>query len=771
MTLRALTADDCRRTIDPRELRFESTEDVAPLSGIGAQERAIQALQFGLDIQQARFHVVVVGAAGTGRTFVARSVAKAVAMRRPTPDDVLLLPNPKRPSEPSTLSLPAGDGRAFAAAMQELHAKLVESIRGVADGERFKQARAKVRRRVTTEEAALEEVLRAAATAAGLVLTRTDNEVQLASENEGENPSPEALSAVAGSVDEFEAKLAAVHEEAEAELRGLMKQLLGQSVKACFAPVAQRYEGRLEIVSFLSEVENVVVKELELNIDEPSEEPPTLARGLVVPTVLTEHSPGSGAPVVEVPYPTLGALFGRTHAPPEADFPPEPGFAVAGAIHQANGGFLILPAAALLKNESLYEQLKACLLAEKFIIPEHNPSYYRGTSEELLFPSIALDLKVVLVASPSLFQELHEVDPEFSQLFKVQARFESTLSYEQGLVTYPQFLAGLTRDKGLVALTPEAVAELLSWGSRLAESQSRVTAQIGLIAEVATEAGYRAERVGKKIVDGPEVRAALDASRRRAGYFRDELHDLLARGIIQVDVTGRRTGQINAISVISDGPLSFGRPCRVTASVSPGFDGPIDIAREVAMGGPIHAKGVLILAGLMAARFGQRRPVSFRASVVFEQTYESIDGDSASLAELLSIVSSLSGVPLRQDLAVTGAIDQLGAVQAVGGINEKIEAFYDVCVAKGLTGTQGVLIPETCRDALVLRSDVVEAVRAGRFHVHTGAWIEDATELLTGVPAGTLDAHGEYPRGTVFHEVSERLGAYYRTMLELSRGA
>ena len=349
MSARELPASECRKLVSPNIFRFASTEETAPLSGIASQERALTALSFGLDIRQPRFHVVVVGASGTGRTFCARSVAKRIARDRPTPDDMLLMPNPRRPSEPTVLSLAPGEGRPFVDAMEELYTKLIDAVRGASEGERYKQARAKIRRRVTTEESRLEEVLKSAAKELGLELTRSEDEIQITSVDENAGPpNSEALQAIAGSIEEFESRLATVQDEADAELRGVIQHLLAEGVKGCFSPVRSRFSTSEAIVSFLGDVETVVTRELRRMVDEPrGEEAPTLSRGLVIPTLLTEHKPSSGAPVVEVPYPTLSALFGRTYAPPDSDFPPEPGFAVAGALHEANGGFLILPASSL----------------------------------------------------------------------------------------------------------------------------------------------------------------------------------------------------------------------------------------------------------------------------------------------------------------------------------------------------------------------------------------------------------------------------------------
>ncbi|MFO0612493.1 MAG: AAA family ATPase [Polyangiaceae bacterium] len=765
MALRKLEASECRRYAAPEDLRFASTDDVAPVSGVASQSRALSALSLGLELRQPRFHVVVVGPPGSGRTFSARSIAQRIALGRPTPDDLLLLPNPARPSEPTALNLPAGQGRAFVTDMTELYAKLVEGIRGATEGERFKHAQAKSQRRSRSEEAKFEAALKRDARALGLELERSGDEVEVQALAEGEEPTPEALESITGAIEEFESQLAKVHEEAELELRSVVKQLLGDAVKACFSAVVGKYEARDDIRDFLGELEVEVTRRVREMVEEPrGEDAPSLSRGFVVPTLLTEREAGSGAPVVEVAHPTLQSLFGRSYSPPDSAFPPDPGFAVAGALHQANGGFLILPASALLKNEALYEQLKACLLAEKFIVPEQNPSYYRGAAEELLFPSIPIDVKVILVAGPSLFQELHAADPEFSQLFKVQARFEPTLPRGEAMVTYPSFLAGLVKRRNLLPLTRDAVAELVFQGGRLAESQTKVTSRLGLIAEIATEASYVATRKSRDNVDAATITEALANAERRGSQFRDAIHELLTDGTIRIETRGHSIGQVNAISVLSDGPVTFGRPCRVTAVVYPGQEGPVNIAREVEMSGPIHAKGVLVLTGYLASRFAQTHPLSFSASLVFEQTYEAIDGDSASSSELYALISALSGLPLRQDLAVTGSVDQRGSIQPVGGLNEKIEAFYDVCVAKGgLTGTQGVLIPATNVDALMLRADVTEAIRTNMFHVYALNTVEEGIELLTSANPGGA-AGPPYPEGSVFARVEARLKRFYEVI-------
>jgi predicted ATP-dependent protease len=770
MAARELAYEEVRKELDPTSLGFESTKEVEPVRGVLAQERGLEALELGLEIRQPRFHVVVVGHPGSGRTFSVRSTAERVAKTRRTPDDLLLLPNPERPSEPVALFLPAGEGRAFCDTMSALYTKLTESLQTATGGERFKQSQARAQRKARREEAKLEGVLRAAAQAAGFDLERTGDEIEITPHTpEGETagePSPEDLEAISAALEEFEGKLADVHEEAEAELRAGVKHFLVEAVKSHFTPLHASFTEQAEIATFLASLEKAIASRLQQLIDEPrGDEAPALRRGFVVPTLLTERTPGSGAPVVEVHQPTLTALFGRSHSPPDEAFPPEPGFAVAGALHQANGGFLILPASGLVKNEALYEQLKACLIAGRFIVPEQNPSYYRGAAEELLFPSIPIDVKVLLLAGPSLFQGLHSEDPEFSQLFKIQARFEPTLPAADAGRTYATFLAGLAQERGLLPFSAAAVSELVFHGRRIAESQRKVTSGLGQIAEVATEASYLAQRRGEGVIDARDITAAIEGAHRRSSHFRDALHELLRDGTIKIETQGAMVGQVNAISVLSDGPIAFGRPCRVTAVVFPGHAGPLNIAREVEMSGPIHSKGVMVLTGFLASRFAQSRPLSFSASLVFEQTYEAIDGDSASSSELYALLSALSGIPLRQDLAVTGSVDQHGNVQPVGGLNEKIEAFFDVCQAKGgLTGTQGVLIPTNNVDALMLRLDVAEAIRDGRFHVYAVATVEDGVELLTGVPAGAAPMGQPFPTGSVFARADARLAQFDRLL-------
>jgi len=762
MTVAKLHADACRLVIDPDSIPGDSTADVKPLEGIRAQTRALRALDFGLDIHQPRFHVVAVGEPGSGRTFSSRSRAKHLAKGRPTPDDLLLLPNPNKPTEPTVISLPAGEGRPFADAMGKLHETLVDGLRRVPEGERFKQVRSRVERRAQTEEAELAAALSEIGEELGLQVERGEDEVHVAAV-EGEEPDEDAVRAITAAVEEFEEQLVELGERVEKELRDEVQRLMLDAVKHAFEPVIADFEGSQRIQTFLEDVHALVNKEIRGLVDE-HEESGSLNAGIVVPTLLAEHEPGSGAPVVEVAYPTVSALFGRSHVPPDSGFPPEPGFAVPGALHKANGGYLIVPARTLLKN-GVYEQLKACLLSGRFIPPEHDSTYFRGTVEELLFPQMPIDVKVVLVASPVLYQELHEADPEFSQLFKVQARFEHTFDLEQALQTYPAFLAGFLDARGLPPLTAAAVAELLQYGCRLVESRTKATAQLGLIAEVASEAAYLGANGDAKEIDDVMVRQALEAKHWRSRYFQDEVQRLLSDGTIRIEVEGAKVGQVNAISVLSDGPTMFGKPCRVTAVTYPGSEGPVNIAREVEMSGPIHAKGVLILKGFLAARFAQRLPLCFGASLVFEQTYDAIDGDSASTTELYALLSSLSGIPILQHYAVTGSVDQHGYVQPVGGLNEKIESFFDVCNTQGLTGEQGVLIPARNLDALVLRSDVAEAMEKGTFHIYAIETVEEGIELLTGIQAGELDEQGRYPDHTVYGAVQARLDRF-RTVLK-----
>lgn len=763
---------------------------------IAPQHRAVEALRRGLTERAPGFNVAVVGRRGTGRTFTAIALAREEALRRPAPRDLVLLANPRWPLEPVPVFLPAGTGPAFVRAMEELHARLEAAVHEVFEGRVRHRLHVEVHREQSAAERKIHDQLSKVAAEHGLGLVAgddgfdfvpLDDEADAAAEpvpaHAGEPSDTEAdaaeaaaaadteptaesearlsrqvldaLEAIRPHVEETQRQLALLEAEAQANLLQRQRAALRRDIEACFAAVPPRALLTDQVQTYIRRLHDHLhqVYHLEEGHHLPLTSVP-LPAGLVVPTLLVTSAEGDAAPIVHAQNVTLAGLFGRVVAGSNESRYPEPGTILAGDIHRANGGFLIIDAEALVKREAVYEHLKACLLARA--IQPHEED--EGPS--LRIQPIELDVKVVLVADPDLIHQLQELDPEFSRLFKIRADFEDDMSFEEGMRVYPGVASWLAANRGLSRCSRSAVAFLMHYGARLAEDQHRLTTNLGLLSDLITEATSLAR--GADELTDEHLKAALKLMRDRQGQLRDRLLDLHRYGLIRVEVSGKSVGQINGLAVVSDGFQSVGRPSRVTAVTYAGSHGPLNIEREVEMSGPIHSKGVLILSGYLHDRFARDYPLSFGASVVFEQTYTPIEGDSASTAELFAILSSLSGLPARQDIGVTGSVDQRGRVLPIGGVNEKIEGFFEVCRAHTLTGTQGVVIPESNVRNLVLRDDVIAAIADGQFFIWPISTVEEGVELLLGEPAGTPSEPDDagalrYPERTVYGRIERRI--------------
>lgn len=789
-----LGAEQC--TVSVREDALpESPSELALDLRIAPQHRAAVALRRGLAERAPGFNVAVVGRRGTGRTFTAIALAREEARRRPAPRDLVLLANPRWPLEPVPAFLPAGAGPAFIRAMEELHARLEAAVHEVFEGRVRHRLSVEVHREQSAAERKIHDQLSKVAAEHGLGLVAgddgfdfvpldDDDDEPAAGSGEGakaegaaESSEAEArlnrqvldaIEAVRPHVEETQRQLALLEAEIQATLLQRQRAALRGNIESCFAQVPERALPTEQVRAYIQRLHEHLQQlyHLEEGHHLPLTSVP-LPAGLVVPTLLVTSRPDDVAPIIHAQNVTLSGLFGRVVAGSNDSRYPEPGTILAGDLHRANGGFLIIDAEALVKREAVYEHLKACLLARA--IQPHEED--EGPS--LRIQPVELDVKVVLVADPDLIHQLQELDPEFSRLFKIRADFEDDMSLEEGLRVYPGVAAWLASNRGLSRCSRSAVAFLMHYGARLAEDQHRLTTNLGLLSDLITEATSIAP--GADELTEEHLRAALRLMRDRQGQMRDRLLDLHRYGLIRVEVSGRSVGQINGLAVVSDGFQSVGRPSRVTAVTYAGSHGPLNIEREVEMSGPIHSKGVLILRGYLHDRFARDFPLSFGASVVFEQTYTPIEGDSASTAELFAILSSLSGVPARQDIGVTGSVDQRGRVLPVGGINEKIEGFFEVCRAHALTGTQGVVIPESNVRNLVLNEDVLEAIAQGRFFIWPISTVEEGVELILGEPAGTPvepegDAAGfRYPERTIYGRVERRI-ARLRQLASPPRG-
>ncbi|MDD1705602.1 MAG: Lon protease family protein, partial [Methanoregulaceae archaeon] len=475
--------------------------------------------------------------------------------------------------------------------------------------------------------------------------------------------------------------------------------------------------------------------------------------------VLVDNSGNSGAPVIFEQNPTYPNLFGKlekefSYGVVTTDF----SMIRPGSIHRANGGYLVLPVEELFRNPFSWDGLKTALKTGKVAIEEPGERMGYITTKSIKPESIPLDLKVVLIGTPMINQILYTQDPDFSELFKVKADFDATMERnEENVRKYAAFVCTLCKKFQLKHLDRSAVAKVVEYGSRLADDQKKLTTRFSLIADVIREASYYATQDGAEMIAKKHILKAIDERTYRSSLIQEKIQEYIRRGVFLIDTEGENVGQVNGLSVISLGDIEFGRPSRVTASIGVGRGGIMDIEREASMGGPSHTKGVLILSGYLANKFAQDKPLSLNARLVFEQSYEGVDGDSASSTELYAILSALSGLPLKQYIAVTGSVNQKGEVQAIGGVNQKLEGFFEVCKAKGLTGRQGAMIPASNVQNLMLKEEIVEAARAGTFRIYPVKTIDEGIEVLTGVKAGERRADGSFEEGTVNYLVDKRL--------------
>lgn len=487
--------------------------------------------------------------------------------------------------------------------------------------------------------------------------------------------------------------------------------------------------------------------------------------------VLVDNSETVGAPVVIEDNPTYQNLFGRIEREPQYGVLYTDQMMIhPGSLHRANGGYLVVPVEELLINPFAWPSLKRALQTRQIDIEDLTEKIGFIAVKTLHPEPIPLDVKVILIGTPLVYQLLYLLDEDFGELFKVKAEFDTLLNRDDSAHSlYTSFLCMLTNKENLKPLDATGVAKVIEYGSRLAEDQQRLSTRFGLIADVVREAHFQAEREGSQHITADHIRKALDFKVYRSNLIEERIREMITRNVLLVDTEGEKVGQVNGLSVVMLGDYAFGRPSRITASIALGREGVVDIEREARLGGPIHTKGVLILSGYLAAKYAQDKPLTLAARIVFEQSYSLVEGDSASAAELFALLSAISGLPIKQSIAVTGSVNQRGEIQAIGGVNEKIEGFFDVCRVKGLTGEQGVIIPEANIQHLVLREDVVEAVREGKFHIWAIRTVDEGMEILTGIPAGERGPDGKYPEGTVNYLVDRRLAEMARALQTFGR--
>ena len=765
--------------VDEAQLAFETTREVSPLESAIGQERALEALAFGLGVDSPGFNVYVAGQPGSGRMTTVTSYLGREAAKRPVPNDWVYVYNFQDPMKPRGVSLPPGYGRRFAEDVREMVAELRTRLPRAFESpdyqERVEAALESVHRR--HKELTEEMVAEARRHGVGLALTEAGITATPLGPN-GEPMTPEEVSQLPGeeaerlqrgqqAVQEFVTGRVAVLRQLEREAAQARLQVnrdVGNFVmQPLFAELHEKYATvEPEAGVHLDDLTEDMLRNLPLFLQHEQDgqagpqDPFAGAAGdddlgRYRVNVFTDRSRASGAPVVFEATPTYNNVFGSVQhrlrqGVMSADFM----MAHPGAIHRANGGFLVLQAKDVLAYPFVWQALKEALRSGQAAI-ENLAGQFSSVPASTIEPEpIPLDVKVVLIGNPQLARMLMLHDEDFPKLFKVKADFAYEVDLKpENITKHAQFVAAQVQEHNLPHFDAAAVARLIEQSSRLVEDQGKLTARFADVADLVTEASYWARAAGRNLVGGDDVLTAASARRRRSNLVEDRFQELFEDGTVRIDVTGSAVGQINGLAVIDMGDYSFGRPSRLTARVSLGRGEFGNVEQASQMSGRIHSKGFQILIGYLMGKYGVESTLPVRISIAFEQTYEDVDGDSASSTELYALLSGLSGLPINQGLAVTGSLDQQGRVQAIGGATRKIEGFFEVCKARGLTGSQGVLVPASNVRNLVLKREVVDAVDAGRFSVYAVESVEQGIELLTGVPAGEPDENGDYPAGTV----------------------
>lgn len=772
-----LPAEALRRRCDPAALGFADTSELEPPAGLVGQERALEALSLAVEMRARGWNVFVPGAPGSGRHNAVKAQLEGWAKGAPAPPDWVYLHNFAEPWRPNAVRLPAGRGPALADALDAFVEQLGAGLRAVFESDAFRARRQAI-------DAAFAEVqrdvLRAVGEAAekeGLLLVPSPQGMALVAAKGGKPMPPEQLRVLPAAERErlekagerlgreLSERMQAIprkDRERREAIRALERETAAMAVDRALEDRLAPFRDVPELAEHFEALREAAIERAGVFLRGPeaeAEAPLDRALNPFRANALVRSDPAGGAPVVTLDQPDLAHLLGRIeHVPHMGAMLTDFTLIRPGALHKANGGWLLLDAERLLTRPLAWETLKRALRAREIAIETPATGAYTMTAVTLEPEPIPLDVKVALFGERETLALLRELDPDFRALFKVEADFdEETPRDDGGELRHCRLVAGIARSEGLRPFDAGACAAVVERAARLTGDAGRLTLRIGPLADLLREADHRAGADGAGTVGAAHVAGAVAAARRRADRIERKLREATLEEVLEIATEGEAVGRVNGLAVLRTGDHVFGRPSRIAATARMGGGEVLDVERESKLGGRLHSKGVLTLTSYLAARYAARAPVSLSASVVFEQSHSEVDGDSASAAELFALLSAIARIPLRQDLAVTGAISSGGGVQAIGGVNEKVEGFFDLCAARGLTGTQGVLIPAANARHLMLREDVVEACAAGRFAVIAIRDADEGMALLTGRPAGARDGARRFPPGSVNAAVEARL--------------
>ncbi|MGD2111754.1 MAG: ATP-binding protein [Gammaproteobacteria bacterium] len=795
MASTALKPDALYRRCDPQQFDFTTTAELEDPAEVIGQPRAVEAVKFGIGIRHKGYNLFALGPTGTGKHELVRRYAAEQAATEPLPPDWCYINNFKQPHEPRMLRMPPGRGLELERDMAQLVDDLHVAILTVFESDEYRTRAQAIEEELSEKkEQALKEV-QSNAEQKQIALIRTPGGFTLAPVRKGEVLSQEDFDKLSGKERKrIEQDTAGLQEQLrrmlleapkwEKEVRNRMnrlnREMATSAISHLIGALRDSYRQLPGVIDYLDEVENDVIENFRYFLRNEEEKAHMQRVGMEHPrheagqqvdkryrvNAFITHPENDGAPVIHEDYPSYNNLIGRVEHRAElgaliTDF----SMIRPGALHRANGGYLILDILKVLMQPFAWEGLKRALQAGEICIESLGQLTSLVSTVSLEPQPIPLDIKVILLGEPHIYYLLSRYDPEFNELFKVAADFDSRMDRTpENHRLYARLIGSLVRRESLLHLDRPAVARVIEHSARMLEDGEKLLTHTRSLTDMLREADFRAKQNGHETVSGDDVQQAIDARIYRMDRIREHLQEEIRRGTLLIDTAGQKTGQVNGLSVLDLGNFMFGRPSRITARVRMGDSHVVDIEREVELGGPIHSKGVFILSAFLGARYSLERPLALSASLVFEQSYGMVEGDSASSAELFALLSALADAPIRQTLAVTGSVNQQGQIQPIGGVNEKIEGFFDICNTRGLTGDQGVIIPQANVKHLMLRADVREAVGGGMFSVHAIDTIDDGIELLTGLPAGQRDDKDAFPEGSLNRRVEDTLARYSEDM-------
>lgn len=785
--LRELGSIELCRRCDEEQFSFRTTAELSDFKNIIGQQRAVDAVQFGIGIRREGYNLFALGPSGTGKQSVVQQYLREKAVEQPTPPDWIYVNDFAHPQKPRALELPPGLGAVVKQDVERLVEELHSAIPSAFESDNYRARKQSIEDELKQRQEGAFNELQQRGEEQNIALVRTRAGIVFAPTKNGEVISPDDFKALPESERErIEANISTLQEQLESildqipawekelreKVRTLNREVTAFAVGHLIGDLRTKFAELPELIDHLAAMERDVID----NVDDflrPAEQglealvslPPgrdlktaPISRRYQINAIF-DHRPIAGAPVIYEDHPTYNNLIGQIEYVSHlgslvTDF----SLIKAGALHRANGGYLILDVLKLLQQPYAWEALKRALRSSEIRIEPLGQMLGFLSTSSIEPKPIPLNLKVVLLGDSVFYYLLCALDPDFGELFKVAADFDDQMERTgESSLAYASLVGTLARKECLLPFDRRAVCRIIDRSARMAGDAEKLSTRMGSIVDLLREADYWARQSDHPVVNDGDVQRALDAQIHRSDRIRERIYEEINHGMILIDTIGEKVGQVNGLSVLQLGSFSFGRPSRITARVSLGKGEVIDIEREVELGGPIHSKGVLIISSFLGSRYAPDRPLSLTASLVFEQSYGAVEGDSASAAEMFALLSALADAPLKQSIAVTGSVNQHGQIQPIGGVNEKIEGFFDVCKASGLTGEQGVLIPLSNVRHLMLRKDVVDAVEAAQFHVYSMQTIDDGLEILTGTPAGERGRSGYFPDGSVNRRVEAKL--------------